>query len=772
VKLYFWLGLILSLLFSAQPELKKTKNRAEFQPEPYSSAGTIRFANRITVDINQPPVADFSNFRYYLIHLSQPVRQNWLAQLKKLHFTPIGYLAYQTVIARFDPLSDTGGVEISAGQIEEKIAAIKKILPVDWLGPFLPEFKLAPELRRRKKAEELVVAFWEKGPALNFSCYDYHSCIRLLDSLQNDESVSWIQTRSRFSLFNRNVQWVLQTGWDSVVPDPIQGRRIWSKGITGQGMIVGLFDSGINTEHDMFYDPFVPISAPGIYPEHRKIVAYKLYHNAAFGDASATGYHGSAVAGTLAGNDSVNGNLSQFDGIAPKARIYFLDIGTASGGYEISDDFTELLDSVRLSRGLPEPVRQVSGSFGTMDFLSYYRLADATVDAVCWQDKSFLVIWAAGNAGGVRYRLGHPSCAKNALTVGGTGNGIRANRPYSASSAGPTRDERIKPNLVAPAESIYTVYGGGINAYRLREGTSFASPAVSGALTLLRQYLKEGWYPSGEPDPHRSIDNPSSALLRALAICATDTNVLPETIPDNRIGWGRLNLSRIMHFPDHPVYWAFVDETTGLATGEYDEYEFRVESRQPLSVVLTWTDTAGAPNAEIAIVNDLNLELESPDLNRYRGNQFIRGQSVPNPTNWDERNVEEVIIINRPLTGTWKARIYARNVFTALQPYALVIKGPVVNAPALTEAPPILKPKYYSNKIVNGHKTAITIPARNRLRVWSIDGTLVAELSASTETPRLWHLTGNNRKKLPAGVYLYQLIGDRGIQTGRITLIK
>lgn len=764
----FWLGLALCCLQG--PGINQTRNKAMFEPEPYSSASLIRFANGLTIDINakitndQVPIT-----RFWLVHFSGPVRQEWLEKLKELGLDPVCYIAYQTVVVKTKS-------KLSKDQIP-----IANLAQVDWVGPFLPECKLAPELRRRrsrlKPKRPLVVAFWPgeeqtdiKDKIVRFQLGRGNFSIGQF--AQRDE-VAWIQEAEVFAPFNRNVQWVLQTGWSPVVPDPLQGRRIWEKGIRGQGMIVGLFDSGINTEHDMFRDPNLPLERPGIYPTHRKIVAYKIFKDASFGDVGAVFYHGSGVAGTLAGNDAVCGNLSDLDGIAPEARIYFLDIASASGKYIYSDNLTEMLDSIRLGLGLGERIHHLSASIGTNDYLGYYRLADASLDAVSWQDKKFFAVWAAGNNGGGRYQVGHPACAKNCLTVGGCGNGIRSNRIYSLSSAGPTRDERIKPNIVAPAESVWTVWGGGINAYSVRDGTSFAAPAACGALALLRQYLKEGWFPAGYPNPSRAITAPSSALMRALALCATDTNVGTETIPDIRIGWGRLNLSQIMHFPDDTIRWTFVDETLGLETGQFDEYEVTIERRTPMRVVLAWTDTAAAPAAQIALVNDLNLELISPDNNRYRGNQLSRGGSIPNPSIWDERNVEEVFYLARPLAGVWKIRVYARNIYTFRQPYALVIKGNVTGiTPAISEITGKSEPGLLRQSIANLNFSEMIIPANAQLKVYDANGRLATAISRRGRDGGSWRFTDENGRRLRTGVYFYQLYQSGRIQTGKIILVK
>jgi len=658
----------------------------------------------------------------------------------------------------------------------------------DRAAKFCPGYKLAPELysaldTRHSSLDtprDLVASVWPGenpaavaaalaglGAAVTFQsdrAVGFRAAARTVLALARLEPVAWIQEQDRVEPFNVDVQWVVQTGWVPEPPDPESGRRAWTNGLRGQGIVLGLLDMGINVWHDMFRDPDVLLTGPGVFPDHRKIAAYKLYRTAAFGDAAAVGYHGTAVAGTLAGNDAPVNGESLLDGVAPDARIYLVDNGAANGLYVYYDDMAELLDSVRYSLGMPEPVRQASGSFGSTDGAGYYRLAEATADAVCWEEKELTVVWAAGNAGGVRYRLGHPSCAKNIVTVGGTGNGTASNEVYPASSRGPTRDNRIKPNIVAPAQNVNTAYGADTAAYSLRSGTSYSAPAASAALGLARQYFRDGCYPDGRPDPTRSLSRLSAAFYRALAIAAADPDVGTAVVPNEAAGWGRLNLSRVLHFPGDSVALTFVDESGGLGTGSFHEFTFDLDRRSPLRVVLAWTDTAAAVEAAITLVNDLNLELVSPDRNSYRGNLLADGQSLPNPSVWDERNVEEICQLDHPLPGRWKVRVYGRNIYTVRQPYALVVTGGIAGLPP----PGIAEPAAPPGRFRSAAPRWPSIPPGARLRVFGADGRLRLTTTNSTSATQRPALT-----ELGSGTWFYRLeTGTGTAASGKLVLVR
>ena len=57
---------------------------------------------------------------------------------------------------------------------------------------------------------------------------------------------------------------------------------------------------------------------------------------------------------------------------------------------------------------------------------------------------------------------------------------------------------------------------------------------VACAMALVRQYLTEGWYPSGTPVPAHAF-TPSAALLKAIAVNSGDNDVAGTHVPDNNV---------------------------------------------------------------------------------------------------------------------------------------------------------------------------------------------------------------------------------------------
>lgn len=752
----------------------------------HDNATIISFSNGIVFDTRkgEPDLPDnlsidrYYGAGYYMVQFKGPIYETWTEELKNSGIEILAYIPHYTLLVFAN---------------EEQIGDIKTKSFVNWVGLFQPAYKLQKDLFNARGIGRVTIQLFPNEDISNIAAqilemgFDIneiidHTLCKTIDAFIDLERVSdianipgvlWIQHWSKPSLCNDNCQWVTQTGWRSSIPSNPGARQVWYNGVIGNGVVLSTTDSGITTNHQMFYDAAYPITGPGVYPNHRKVVAYKLYQGAAFGDHPLFGYHGTHVSCTVAGNDTLLGT-GNYDGMAKQAKIYFLDIASASN-LVLPNNLTTLYDSIYPGQGLGYNILQHSGSWGWFNSSGTYSIQDASTDAYVWANRDFLNLYAAGNESS-SYRIRNPGIAKNVVTVGGTGNGTSANTIYSSSSRGPTQDGRIKPTLVAPAVNLWSANGAPGGGSIQMSGTSMAAPAANGAVGLIRQYLLAGFYPTGAVNPADSIKYQSAALLRTMAIVSCDPNVGSWSVPDFNIGWGRIDVDSVLYFDGDTRKLIIKDDTVGLTTGYYIGDSFYVNSAIPLRVCVAWSDTAAASNANPTLVNDLNIELFAPSGTYYHGNIYSAGQSVANPSTWDNNNVEECCRINSPETGFWYIVVTGQSVPYGPQPFAYAITGDISLTPGIEEYERTWSPKSqinFFNSITKdklNFEIVLSSPAYVHGRIFDLTGRVVHEI-INKKLAQGTHKI-EQALELSSGVYFVEIKTDELHEINKILVVR
>ncbi|MGH7729940.1 MAG: S8 family serine peptidase, partial [Candidatus Eiseniibacteriota bacterium] len=560
---------------------------------------------------------------------------------------------------------------------------------VAWVGDYQPAYKVSPLLDLATAGPQrftallfpdadvattatglallgaTVVDTWDNG--IN-KMVRFEATAGQVAAVASLAQVAWVEPVVPLQLFNDQAQWVVQTNIS-------QNRRVWDMGIRGQGQIVMTSDSGIQVDHEMFFDPLNPIADFGDYPAHRKIIAYKKGSNnpaVEFGDHPGAVFHGTHTAGTVLGNDAPSGGAVPFDGMAPEAKMFFMDIGgtTLLNGVDPFPDLNDLF--LPPYTGNAAGAARVSSHSWGGAVAGAYTLHAMTADQFLWSHPDFYTAFATGNSG-TAGSVGSPATAKNTTGAGGTQNGT-ATGIFTSTSRGPCQDSRRKPTFCTPAVNLISA-SGTPGSYAPLSGTSMACPSGTGAITLIRQYCTEGWYPTGTKLPANGF-SPSAALLKAMGINAAANVVTGFTAPDNNVGYGKVSADNVLYFAGDAKKLLLVDQTDGLGSGQFIEYQVNVvDGAVPLEVSLCWTDFPGNPAAAIQLVNNLNLTV-SHGVTTYKGNVYAGGFSLTGG-GYDDRNVEEAVLVGAPATGIWTIRIDAVAVPMGAQPFGLCITGGV-----------------------------------------------------------------------------------------------
>jgi len=654
-----------------------------------------------------------------IVQFIGPIKESWKNALANLGCEIYWYIPNNAFIVKVPSSS---------------LSLVKKLSFVRWVGEYYPAYKIDRELSSLGEAK-VSISLLEPN-ALNdvlsvVKAYGGEvikaSSARVIAKLSQAgiramseiPGVEFISPYNEMKVLNNNAQWITQTGVSG-------NRKIWDKGIHGEGQIVGETDTGIDYDHAAFRDPNVQIVQNQVNYNHRKIV---LYQNFADGKDLDNSGHGTHVAGTIAGDDTYVGGSGTYNGMAYKAKLAFADIGGSGDSLSgIPSDLNDLFSPLYNAGA-----RIISNSWGSSS--NSYDDDARMVDIFMWNHKDCLILFANGNSGDSGAKtVGSPATAKSIVSVGASRNSPNQNDVAYFSSRGTTADGRMKPTVVAVGYSLYSADSdGNLNTnnagYISMAGTSMATPCAAGNTALIRQYFTEGWYPTGTKNPSDAF-TPSAALLKAVLMVGgveltgsySDMNNEGK-FPNNSQGWGRINLDNSLYFAGDTLGLRVVDETTGLSTGQYKEYQYTISSNsQPFKVILTWTDYPGSVGASKALVNNLDLKVTAPDGSVYLGNVFSGknpGHSVTGGSA-DSVNAEEGVILPTPVTGTYTIRVTATNVPNGPQPFALAIMGALGTADT---TPPVI-----SNVSVSG------ITANSATITWNTDepSTSVVEYGTTT----------------------------------------
>jgi len=502
---------------------------------------------------------------------------------------------------------------------------------------------------------------------------------------------------------------------------------VWDNGLTGAGVVVGLADTGVNTDHEHFYDPAWGGSSSwtGPSPTHRKIVGYHL-----FGDNNVDYQgHGTFDAGVIAGNgayvDSINSNRY---GMAYDAKISFCDIGKSDDGSGTNDD---TLGGIPMNIGdLYSITQNDDANIFVMPMKTYSLIDDIrtytegtysddsmNTDEFMWYNKDFITLFPVGGDRGALIFDGPPynntlssmATGKNSIAVAAHDAGATGWDDISAYSSwgptlgpdGTTATGRLKPTIASTGNGIQSACTDGNRNgildtdYITIQGTSMAASVAGGDMALISQYYRDGYYPALPSSPN--IANgfvPSAALLKATmingavdSVSGSNANVAGHEYtlnghsmdyPNCDQGWGIVDLDNSLEFNgDSRKLWVD-DNTCGLITGMEREYKLVANAGEPLEISLVWTDYPGIMATQGTLVNDLDLTVVDPLNNVYLGNNYgstSRESDPVNPAGYDHTNPLECALIDSPISGEWTIRVSAANIPLGPQPYALVITG-------------------------------------------------------------------------------------------------
>lgn len=303
---------------------------------------------------------------------------------------------------------------------------------------------------------------------------------------------------------------------------------LWDEGITGQGITVGIIDTGVDGLH-----PALARKWKGSGMADPSEYWLDAVEGKPFPYDEPTMPHGTHVTGTILGSEEDGTNQI---GVAPEAQWIAARAFTAQGA-----SLSALLEAGQfMLEKKPDIINNSWGQNPGVDSF-YERVIES------WNAAGIISVFAAGNANAVTPQepgsINNPANYLNVLAIGATDINDELG-DFSLLGPTPYDPEHIKPDLSAPGVNIRSaVVGGGYEDGW--NGTSMATPHIAGVLALMKQVR------NGEPNTYYE------EILRRTAIPRTDERFRES--PNMGYGYGLVDAYAAVH--------SVIPGSTGTITG-------------------------------------------------------------------------------------------------------------------------------------------------------------------------------------------------------------
>ena len=207
---------------------------------------------------------------------------------------------------------------------------------------------------------------------------------------------------------------------------------------------------------------------------------------------------------------------------------------------------------------------------------------------------------------GATTTIGLLASTKNSLTVGALQpDGVTI---ASFSSRGPTTDGRVKPEIVAKGVNQFSTFPN--NSYGVEQGTSMATPVVTGIAAVVTQQYRR-----------TLARTPTPSILKTLLIAGADD--LGNAGPDFTFGFGLVDAKASVDLIIADAGTGSRIRTGTIGNGQDVDIPMTLSATQNFRVVLGWFDPevlltpdptvpGDDPLADKTLVNDLDLRVVDP----------------------------------------------------------------------------------------------------------------------------------------------------------------
>ena len=249
------------------------------------------------------------------------------------------------------------------------------------------------------------------------------------------------------------------------------------QGYDGTNVTIGIIDTGINKDHIAF---------------RGKTILTRSFRGPEYGttdggpDAEDVHGHGTLVSSVAAGVRVVDEGVT-FMGVAPNA---ILAVAAVDDLAKSLGSTTDLAMIAAFDWLISLEVDVINLSYARTSYaIGYDPVKEVIKKAV---ESGIIVAVSAGNSGAEgAYTISSLGGIDQVITVGASGeaeDGTQISLGFS--SAGPTAEGFLKPDIVAPG-IVQAANADSLDLYKEVRGTSFSSPYSAGSIALLIQAMRE-----------------------------------------------------------------------------------------------------------------------------------------------------------------------------------------------------------------------------------------------------------------------------------------
>lgn len=373
---------------------------------------------------------------------------------------------------------------------------------------------------------------------------------------------------------------------------------------TGDGIVIGVIDSELRTEHEAFNTApqtlvltkekisqileaetliaetkLEGLSAEDVYKNNGKVpFVFDYVANDTETTISEEYLHGTHVSAIAAGNSE------KFKGIAPDSQLVFMKVSADGSNYASEanivcalEDLVKLkVDVINLSMGT------TSGFTGMADYNNVFELI---------KNEGIAVSMSAGNSArfgekrvtfapmadnpdygliSVPAAYEYPTAVASVLVPVAE----EESKMASFTSWGATYDLRLKPEITAAGGNI--VSAGYNGKYMYKSGTSMASPQYAGAAGVMLQYLKDD---VNSTYPKKTAQSIAQKLLASTADIEYDES---KPVSPRRQGAGVINLTKATS----SLTMLYNGDKTKIELGEIVKENEKVKTAKPFTFII------------------------------------------------------------------------------------------------------------------------------------------------------------------------------------------